>query len=417
VLYRLHQAGYGAFLVGGCVRDLLLGRKPKDFDIATDALPDEVRRLFKNCRLIGKRFRLAHILFGRDVIEVATFRTHHQNATHEQHAHSIKGMIVRDNVYGSIEDDACRRDFTVNALYYNVADFSVRDYTQGMDDIKNRVLRMIGDPDQRYHEDPVRLLRVVRFAGKLNLTISPETEEPLARLSYLLNNVSSARLFQEVLKFFQEGATSATVTLLQKYKLFGQLFPPTAHSIEHIETKKLLEVALENTDQRVQEGKTVSPAFLFAVFLWRPIFQHALNLEAEGLPIYVAVEKAIHHVSQLQTERLAIPRTLLVTVREICVMQHRFTQRYGTRPFRTLDHPRYRAGYDLLMLRAQAGEPVQHLYDWWTTFAEADPEQREAMVRESSKLSHKGKPKKKRRKKSNSRNRSAEKPIEHTPRE
>lgn len=385
VLYRLNQSGYSAYLVGGCVRDLLLGQKPKDFDVATDAQPEEVRRIFKNCRLIGKRFRLAHVVFGKDIIEVATFRTHHQNATHEHHAHMVKGMIVRDNVYGSIEDDACRRDFTINALYYNIADFSVFDYTTGMQDLKDRMIRIIGDPEKRYHEDPVRLIRAIRFMSKLNLNISPETEEPITRLSYLLSQVSSARLFAEILKIFQEGATLETVRLLQKYKLFSALFPATAPIVEQPETKALLHAALANTDKRTKEGKSISPAFLFAVFLWRPIMQHALILEAEGLPIYVAVEQAIHHILKIQTERLAITRLMITTIRDICLLQHRFTQRYGSRPYRVLEHQRFRAAYDLLMLRAEAGEPVEKIFQWWTEFAEADPQLREKMVNESGK--------------------------------
>jgi poly(A) polymerase len=373
------------------VRDLLLGYKPKDFDIATDAKPEEVRRLFKNCRLIGKRFRLAHILFGKDIIEVATFRTHHENASHEQHGQSIKGMIIRDNVFGSIEDDVWRRDFSINALYYNIADFSVVDYAGGMQDIKTNMLRIIGNPDQRYHEDPVRLIRAARFMGKLNLNIDPATEEPITRLSYLLQNVSSARLFQEVLKFFREGATFETVKLLQKYKLFSQLFPLTAAIIDQPETKKFLHEALKNTDQRTKEEKTVSPAFLLAAFLWRPILQHALRFEAEGLPNFVAVEKSIHHVCKLQTERLAIPRAIMMTVRDICLLQHRFTQRFGTRTYRVLEHPRFRAAYDLLELRVHADEPVKELYEWWTEFYESDPGKREQMMKKVRSHSHKGK--------------------------
>lgn len=385
VLYRLHQSGFSAYLVGGCVRDLLMGERPKDFDVATDAQPEEVRKIFKNCRLIGKRFRLAHVFFGKEIIEVATFRTHHQNATHEQHAHMVKGMIVRDNVYGCIEDDAFRRDFTINAMYYNIADFSVLDYTTGIEDIKNKTIRIIGDPDKRYHEDPVRIIRAIRFMGKLKLNISPETEEPITRLSYLLNQVSPARLFAEVLKFFQEGSTYETVKLLQKYKLFSLLFPSTAAIAEQPETKALLKHALTNTDTRTKEGKSISPAFLFTVFLWRPIQQYALKLEANGLPIYVAVEQAIHHIIRVQTERLSIPRQMLVTVRDICVLQHRFTQRYGSRPYRVLDHPRFRAGYDLLMLRAEAGEPVENIYQWWTEFYEGDHHKREKLLRSNGK--------------------------------
>lgn len=386
VLYRLHDAGYGAYLVGGCVRDLLLGYQPKDFDIATDALPEEVRRLFKNCRLIGKRFRLAHILFGRDIIEVATFRTHHENAG-EQHARMHEGMIVRDNVYGGIADDVLRRDFSVNALYYNIADFSVVDYVGGMQDVKDRVLRMIGDPEKRFHEDPVRMLRGVRFVGKLNLTICPETEIHITKLSYLLQQVSSARLFQEVLKFFQEGALLNTFSLLQKYKLFEQLFPQTAASMKHAgtTTAKLIEHALANTDQRLSSDKTVSPAFLFAVFLWHPVYAQSRHEENDGFPLYVAFEKAIHTVLKKQTEQLAIPRQLQVTIRDICFLQHRFSQRHGLRPYRVLEHPRYRAAYDLLMLRAQTGEPVQELYEWWTQFHNADSTQREKLLKVISK--------------------------------
>jgi len=397
VLYRLRDAGFDAFLVGGCVRDLLLGRRPKDFDLATNAKPEEVRRLFKNCRLIGKRFRLAHILFGPEIIEVATFRTHHENATETQHGHMHQGMIIRDNVFGSIEDDARRRDFSINALYYNIADFTVLDYTNAMDDIKHRRLRIIGDPEKRFHEDPVRLIRAARFAGKLNLTISPETETPLKELSYLLQNVSPARLFQEVLKFFEEGALLNTFHLFRKYKLVEQLFPETAGSLTHENALKLIEDALSNTDQRLKEGKTVSPAFLFSIFLWHPIQAHATQEAAKGLPLYVAFEKAIYLVMKKQIDRLSIPRKLQVTIRDICFLQHRFTQRFGSRPYRVLEHQRYRAGYDLLMLRATAGEPVKDLYDWWTEFHDADPTVREKMIKSAAKATPGKKPRRSRK--------------------
>ncbi|MEO8402227.1 MAG: polynucleotide adenylyltransferase PcnB [Gammaproteobacteria bacterium] len=390
VLYRLNSGGYGGFLVGGCVRDLLLGRRPKDFDIATDARPEDVRKLFKNCRLIGKRFRLAHIVFGKEIIEVATFRTHHEKAP-EHHAKMHEGMIIRDNVYGDIEDDVWRRDFTINSLYYNIADFSVVDYTNGMQDIKDKMLRMIGDPDQRFHEDPVRLLRAVRFMGKLDISISPETEAPLTQLSHLIQNVSSARLFQEVLKLFQEGATAPTFKLLQKYRLLEQLFPQTVACLNQPETEKLLEEALTNTDQRIQEGKTVSPAFLLAVLLWHPVMRYVAQIQTEELPPYIAIEKAMQHVIKLQTKQLAIPRTLLVSIREICLLQHHFLHRHGSRPHRTLEHPRFRAAYDLLLLRIKAGEPVGEIGDWWTQFSEGDTAQREKLLKESGKLPHRRK--------------------------
>lgn len=384
VLYRLHESGFGAYLVGGCVRDLLLGRQPKDFDIATNARPEEVRRLFKNCRLIGKRFRIAHVVFGREIIEVTTFRTHHQNAE-EQHARMHKGMIVRDNVFGPIEDDAERRDFTINALYYNIADFSVVDYTGGMLDIKSRTLRIIGDAEKRFHEDPVRLLRAARFMGKLNLNISPETEAPIKQLSHLLQHVSPARLFHEVLKLFEDGALLDTIKLLKKYHLLEQLFPQTAAALQHPLTEKLIDLALANTEARLQEDKTVSPAFLFSVLLWNPIQDQAAREEEEGFPTYVAFERAIHTVLKKQSVQLAIPRRLQVSIRDICFLQHRFTQRQGMRPFRALEHPRFRAAYDLLMLRSEAGEPVSELYDWWTLFYNTDSVQRETMIKEASK--------------------------------
>lgn len=384
VLYRLNGAGYGAYLVGGCVRDLLLGRSPKDYDIATNARPDEVRSLFKNCRLIGKRFRLAHIVFGREIIEVATFRTHHQEA-HEQHGKMHQGMIIRDNVYGDIEDDVWRRDFSINALYYNIADFSIVDYAGGMHDIKNKTLRMIGNAEQRFQEDPVRLLRAVRFLGKLTIQISPETEKPLMQLSHLLQNVSSARLYQEVLKLFHEGAISATFKLLEKYNLLPQLFPETAAALSQPEARKLIEEALLATDQRIKEDKTISPAFILAVLLWRPTLRYAMQYKTENLPPYVALDKAIQRVVKLQTHRLAMPRLLTTSVREICLLQHHFNYRHGSRPYRTLEHARFRAAYDLLLLRAKAGEPVEEIANWWTEFQEGDHEIREKLLKTTAK--------------------------------
>lgn len=401
VLYRLHEAGFAAYLVGGCVRDLLLGHHPKDFDIATDARPEEVRRLFKNCRLIGKRFRLAHILFGREIIEVATFRTHHENAE-EQHAHTHKGMIVRDNAFGPIEDDAERRDFTINALYYNIADFSVIDYARGMEDIHARTLRMIGNPEKRYHEDPVRLLRAVRFMGKLKLNISPATEEPIKRLSYLLAQVAPARLYQEVLKFFAAEGLSETFKLLRHYKLFEQLFPQTASFLDKSIPEKLIEFALTNSDERLNEDKTVSPAFLFAVFLWHPIKAQVSHEENQGFPVFVAYEKAIHTVLKKQTAQLAIPKQLQMAIRDICFLQVLFNHRHGNRPYRALQHLRYRAAYDLLILRTQTGEIDAELSRWWAAFNNADSVQRENILKEINK----SRPKKHRRSRKFSRKKS-----------
>jgi poly(A) polymerase len=394
VLYRLNEAGYGAYLVGGCVRDLLLGYKPKDFDIATNALPEDIRKLFKNCRLIGKRFRLAHILFGKEIIEVATFRTHHENATNEHHKKSQHGMILRDNMYGTIEDDVWRRDFRMNALYYNIADYSIIDYVGGLDDIQNKMLSMIGEPEQRYHEDPVRLLRALRFMAKLNITIHPQTEEPIHKLNYLLQHVSSARLFQEVLKIFQEGFTLTTINLLQKYNIFSQLFPATGSVLTNPYAKELLTVALASTDHRISQGKTVSPAFLFAVLLWHPFVKHISQVENKKLPPLIAYEKALQVVMKEQTERLAIPRIMQISIREICILQYRFTQRRANQVHRLLEHPRFRAAYDLLLLRVHSGEPISELSDWWTKYYTANSEDRIALLKE---LANTANPNKKRR--------------------
>lgn len=398
VLYRLHESGYSAYLVGGCVRDLLLGFKPKDFDVATDALPEDIRKLFKNCRLIGKRFRLAHILFGREIIEVATFRAPHENATHEHHAKTHQGMIVRDNVYGTIEDDVFRRDFRINALYYNIADFSLVDYTGGMDDIKTQTLHMIGDPEKRFVEDPVRLIRAVRFIAKCNMHITRETEEPLARLGYLLEHVSSARLLQEVLKIVQGGALLKTIHLLEKYHLFVQLFPLTAHIMHKPTVKSFIEEALKSTDLRIQDDKNVSPAFFFAVLLWHPVQKEAQHLQEKGLPIFVALDKAIYLVLKEQTQRLALPRLMQSTIREICALQHRLGQRRGTIPYRLLEHPRFRAAYDLLILRATTEETLHELASWWTEFQTVAPDQREKMLQDLQKMRPPHQKKRRRRK-------------------
>lgn len=346
VLYRLHRSGYAAYLVGGCVRDLLLGRNPKDFDIATDAHPEQVRKLFRNCLLIGRRFRLAHILFGKDVIEVATFRAPHDEA----HTHK-EGMVLRDNVYGTIEDDAWRRDFTVNALYYNIADFSVVDYMNGMEDLQASRLRIIGDPIQRYQEDPVRILRAVRLAGKLHFTLSPETAEPIKKLSSLLQHVSTARLYQEVVKFFQEGKSLPIFKLLREYSLFQPLFPQVAEHVENATVLAFLEKILADTDHRIEDDKNISAAFLLAVFLWHPIHYLVTQFEEQGEELYFAYQRAIQHVLNKQKETLALPRNIQMAIRDICMLQHRMDKHGEPFSKSILRHPRYRAAYDLWLMR------------------------------------------------------------------
>ncbi|MBS0358732.1 MAG: polynucleotide adenylyltransferase PcnB [Proteobacteria bacterium] len=380
VLRRLAKAGYESFLVGGSVRDLLLRKAPKDFDIATDAHPEEVRKLFRNCRLIGRRFRLAHVFFGRQIIEVATFRANTEIVkTITKNPH---GIILRDNVYGTLEEDAWRRDFTVNALYYNITNFSIVDYTSGMADLEKKIIRMIGEPEKRYQEDPVRMLRAVRFAAKLNFTIEEKTAAPLSKLSGLLLHVPSARLFDEVIKIFHSGNALAAFTLLNQYDLFKSLFPQTAYHLSRSQNnvvKKFLESMLLNTDTRINQDKPVTPAFLFAAFLWHDL-QATEKKQNPELPKMIAFENSANQVIQTQLKTIAIPKRLTKTAREIWFLQYRFHKRAGSRAFRTLSHPRFRAGYDFLLLRATIGEVKQELADWWTRFQSVGNEEREAMV-------------------------------------
>lgn len=374
VLYRLRSAGYEAHLVGGGVRDLLLGREPKDFDIATDASPEQVRDVFRNSRLIGRRFRLAHVQFGREIIEVATFRAGQDIQQAEQHQ-TDEGMLLRDNVYGNIEQDALRRDFTVNALYYNISDFSIIDYAGGVEDLNNGVLRLLGDPETRYREDPVRMLRAVRFAAKLGFRVAAETESPIGEFAPLLGEIPAARLFEEVLKLFLGGTAVGSFEKLRQYGLFAQLFPQTdacLAQLDHEFPLTLVLKGLENTDKRIREDKPVTPAFLFAVLLWEPVRQRAAQLEAADTPPYQAIQQAAGAVLARQIEQVSLPRRFSTPMQEIWVLQSRFTQTRGKRPLKLMSHPRFRAAYDFLLLRASAGEADPELAAWWTAFQEGN---------------------------------------------
>ena len=369
VLYRLKKSGYQAHLVGGGVRDLLLGREPKDFDVATDATPEQVKAAFGNARIIGRRFRLVHVRFGREIIEVATFRS----MQFQQEKHSEEGMVLRDNEFGSIEEDALRRDFTVNALYYNIADFSVIDYSNGMQDLEDGLLRLLGDPETRYREDPVRMLRAARFSAKLGFNIEAATEAPITRLAHLLGDVPSARLYEEVLKLFISGYAVSAFEKLRHYDLFAQLFPQTEEALAHEDHEfplVLVLKGLENTDKRLAQDKPVTPAFLFAVLLWEPLRRIANELEAEGLPLYQALQHAGNQVVEEQVRCVAIPRRFSTPMREIWTLQARFHNTKGKRPLRLLAHPRFRAAYDFLLLRAESGEAAPELAAWWTKFQE-----------------------------------------------
>jgi len=383
VLYRLKGAGYDAFLVGGGVRDMLLGREPKDFDIATNARPEEVKKLFRNCMLIGRRFRLAHVRFENEIIEVATFRAQGDGDSDDE-ARTENGRILRDNVYGTLEEDAWRRDFTVNALYYNIQDFSVVDYVGGMADLQSGMLRLIGDPRQRYHEDAVRMLRAVRFAAKLGFRIHTDSEAPIFELAHLLEDIPSARLFDEILKLFLGGCAVQSFELLRHYGLFAYLFPQTeaclAQEREGFPLTLLIR-ALQNTDARIAEGKPVTPAFLYAALLWEPLRQAMASQEAEAMGEIQALQQAAYAVEGQQLARTALPKRFGVPMREIWTLQIRLRRTTGLRPLRLLEHPRFRAAYDFMLLRRDAGEDIGDLCQWWTEFQCLDDNDRLKQVR------------------------------------
>lgn len=383
VLYRLKNGGYGAYLVGGSVRDLLLGREPKDFDVATDARPEQIRELFRNSRLIGRRFRLAHVRYGDEIIEVSTFRAKHKEF--EDDGHVVEGRILQDNVYGTIDEDAWRRDFTVNSLYYNIEDFSVIDYVGGLNDIRAGRIRLIGNPDQRYIEDPVRMLRAVRFAVKLGFRIDQESEKPLFRLNELLTDIPSARLFEECIKLFTGGKALETFEQLRHYDLFRMLFPQTDAVLQQQEggfPHTLLIHALRNTDTRIAEGKPVSPGFLIAALLWMPMMEMARNYMQSGLSDLESINLASDVVISKQVSRTAMPRRYTQMARDVWQLQSRLRRTKGNRPQRMLQHPKFRAAYDFLLLRTEAGENEKELADWWTAFLE-NPETQQSQPRPS----------------------------------
>ncbi|QIL20401.1 polynucleotide adenylyltransferase PcnB [Thermomonas sp. HDW16] len=367
VLYRLREAGFGGYLVGGAVRDLLVGGAPKDFDVATDATPEQVKALFRNCRLIGRRFRLAHVVYGREIIEVATFRANSANDNDDRETDD-GGRLLRDNVYGSIEEDAIRRDFTANALYYAIEDFSVRDYTGGYDDVQARLLRLIGDPEARYREDPVRMLRAARLAAKLGFTIEAATAEPIPRLAHLLAEAAPARLFEETLKLFLSGHAVASFELLESTGLLPALLPETAQALASNKSgalRRMLVQGLRNTDARVANDDSVSPAFLYAVLLW-PAYCRALALlQAQGVHAAEAQRRAADRVTLHQVGRTALPRRFSLPMQEIWLLQPRFSLRQRKRVFRLLSHPRFRAAFDFLELRLSASDSHAEDVAFW----------------------------------------------------
>lgn len=373
----LQKSGFKAYLVGGAVRDLLLGYKPKDFDVATNATPEEVYKIFRRSRIIGKRFRLAHVMWGSETIEVSTFRGHHQNQGDAQTTDS--GRIIRDNVFGTIEEDAVRRDFTANALYYDPATQHVLDYHQGVADLKSKILRMIGDPTTRYQEDPVRMLRAVRLSAKLGLKIDAKTEAPIRNLADLLQDVPPSRLFDEMLKLFLSGHAVESINALRAQHLHNGLLPLLDVVLEQPLGERFVMLALKNTDERILGGKSSNPSFLFATLLWHEVLSAWQTFQQSNPPI-PALHMAMNEVIDIQAEKMAIHNRYTATMKEIWAMQPRFEQRAGKRPYALLTHPRYRAGYDFLLLRCASGELPVEIGDWWTEFADASTERRTAML-------------------------------------
>ncbi len=386
VLDTLTRAGYEAYLVGGSIRDGLIGMHPKDFDVATSATPEQIRAQFRNCRLIGRRFRLAHVRFGRDIIEVATFRAAHHTMTEEdtdQSHQSDEGMLLRDNVFGTLDEDAVRRDFTANALYYRHTDGAVLDFVNGYQDIMRKTLRLIGDPEQRYREDPVRMLRAVRFAAKLGFTIEPATAEPIRRLSDLLGSIPPARLFEEIQKLFMSGHAEAVWPLLTQYDLARWLFPLSVPEKNNAPgAQEMIAIGLRNTDARIHAGRPVTPYFLLAVLLWGPLQKQWRKYCDDGIPHAPALQKAIQQVIHDQSRHVAIPKRFSLPMREIWELQGRLDQRSAKRCESLIEHPRFRAAYDLLLLREEAGETTPGLGQWWTDYQQADPAERERLCQQ-----------------------------------
>jgi poly(A) polymerase len=390
----LQKAGHRAYLVGGAVRDLLLGVAPKDFDVATDATPEQVKSHFRRAIIIGRRFRLVHVMFGPETIEVSTFRAL-DNPDRQTDEH---GRVLADNLFGEQVEDAARRDFTVNALYYDPVTREVIDYHDGVKDLKRRRLRMIGEPEARYREDPVRMLRAVRFAAKLGFEIDEATREPIPRLARLIENVPSARLFDEMLKLLSSGHSVACITRLRMEGLHHGLLPLLDVILEQPAGERFVLQALARTDERVRAGKSISPGFLFATLLWHDVLVRWNARQANGEHRIPALNSAIDDALDAQTEKLSIQRRFVSDMREIWGLQPRFERRTGRTAFRLVEHLRFRAGYDFLLLRAAADEVPAELADWWTRFWHAGEAERERLVEEAAQAGvAEGAPRKRRR--------------------
>lgn len=382
VCETLQKQGFAAYIVGGAVRDLLLGIAPKDFDVATDATPEQVKAQFRRAIIIGRRFRLVHVMFGQETIEVSTFRAL-DNPDRQTDEH---GRVLADNLFGSQPEDAARRDFSVNALYYDPVTETVLDYHDGVKDVRRRRLRMIGEPETRYREDPVRMLRAVRFAAKLGFEIDEATRKPIATLAHLIENVPAARLFDEMLKLLTSGHAVACITRLRVEGLHHGVLPLLDVILEQPEGERFVMLALSRTDERVRAGKHIAVGFLFATLLWHEVLKQWKLREGRGEHRIPALDAAIDDVLERQTEKLAIQRRYTADMREIWMLQPRFERRTGRNPFKLLEHLRVRAGYDFLVLRCAAEEAPADLGDWWTRFMHAGEAERELLVQSSPAL-------------------------------
>lgn len=389
----LQKNNFEAYVVGGCVRDLLLDLNPKDFDIATNATPQQIKRLFRRSRIIGRRFQIVHVQFGREIIEVTTFRSNNadKNGKVQQ---SASGVLTRDNLFGSLLDDASRRDLSINALYYDTEKNTLHDYCDGLEDLARQKIRIIGDPATRYSEDPVRLLRAVRFAAKLGFHIDSKSLQPIAKMSDSLQHVSAPRMFDETLKLFMSGYGLAVFQLLYEYRLFAQLIPQANRLIDqgHPTAGKMVEQALTNTDLRIRSNQRVTPAFIYAALLWPAVQKIASEYEKQGHPAVSALNKAANEVISDQIPITAIPRRFTMAMREIWSMQLTLAKRGGNRASRSMENPRFRAAYDFILLREQTGESLGGLGDWWTNYQDASDDERQNMVQKL----HSNRPRKRR---------------------
>lgn len=384
IISALQEKGFSAFVVGGAIRDLLLGIQPKDFDVATDATPEQIQALFRRAFIIGRRFRLVHVIMGNETVEVSTFRSSQPTEVDGDKLADEHGRIVRDNVFGKQEEDAERRDFTVNSLFYNPTTEEILDYLNGFHDIRTKQLRIIGDPHQRYREDPVRMLRAIRLSAKLGLTIDHATLTPIISLAPLLQNVPASRLFDEMLKLLLSGYAAESIQELRRHGLHHGLLPLLDVILEQPLGERFVSLALRNTDQRIKSGKTVSPSFMFAALLWHEVLAAWQELQKNGSKRIPALIQAMDRVIEVQAEKIAIPRRYGTAMKEIWALQPRFENRSGRRPLRLLKHPRFRAGFDFLLLRCESGELKLELGDWWEKFQVVTPNERNVMLAEFS---------------------------------